>query len=168
MSSAGNPDLEWWGPGTVPAPASIVWCHFPQAEALGKPGPKPRPALIFKTRYVDDPPGDRFFVLAAYGTSLTKFSTRPNDFTIANSATLDILRLPQATRFDLDRVLWLPWARPFFEPRKPEDRFSTPVISVLPDGIQATLQWTMGRREQRGLNGAYHAAPTPVTPPTAA
>lgn len=163
MSSAGELTLEWWGPGTVPAPASIVWCNFPLSESLGHPGPKPRPGLVFKARYVDNPPGDRFYVLVAYGTSVTKVGARPNDFMIGTASLLDILRLPQATRFDLDRVLWLPWARPFFMART-EERYATPTISVLPQDMQRMLQWTMASREQRGLNAGYHSAPTPVGP----
>ena len=152
---------EWWGPGTVPAPASIVWCNFPEDLTTKKPGPKPRPALVFKARYADNPPQDRFFVLVAYGTSKLKIGRRPNDFVIANSMALDILRLPQATRFDLDDVVWLPWAKPFFAPRSENDQLNTPTMSVLPGSLQETLMWTMGRREQRGLNAAYHA-PVPV------
>lgn len=157
MSSPGEVELEWWGPGTIPAPASIVWCHFPEVEALGKPGPKPRPALVFKARYADDPPADKFLVLVAYGTSQLKTAVRDRDFTIANAATLDILRLPQATRFDLDRMLWLPWARPFFCPRKIEDKWSTPTVSVLPGELQRMLGWTMASRDADGLNGHYHS-----------
>jgi hypothetical protein len=154
-------DLEWWGPGTVPAPASIVWCCFPTDLAPGVPGPKARPALVFKVRYVDDPPGNRFYVQIAYGTSKLKPGRRPHDFSIANSATLDLIGLPQATRFDLDRILWLPWARPFFEPRHPEERFATPTVSVLPGELSRMLGWTMAMREQRGLNEPFKENPPP-------
>lgn len=158
MSSPFEVELEWWGSGTIPAPASIVWCNFPEQLAPNVPGPKARPALVFKTRYYDDPPADRFLVLVAYGTSKLKTGKRPNDFTIANSATLDIVRLPNATRFDLDKFIWVPWARPYFCPRRMDDRFSTPVVSVLPQSVSRSLKWTMARREQRGLNDAYHGA----------
>lgn len=162
MSSVGDDD--WWGAGTIPAPASIVWCNFPEDIAPRQPGPKPRPGLVFKVRYASEPPDDRFLVLIAYGTSKLKLNRRPNDFTVANATTLDILRLPQATRFDLDRILWLPWARPFFSPRDRRDLFSTPTLSVLPESAQQSLRWTMGRREQLGLNSAYHAT-APLQPP---
>ena len=147
MSSPGELKLEWWGPGTIPAPASVVWCNFPTDVAPGVPGPKPRPALVFKVRYADDPPRDRFYVQVAYGTSVLKLGKRPFDFTIANALALSMTRLPQATRFDLDRVLWLPWARPFFETRDPEDRF------------KRVLMWTMKEREDAGRNDAFHGAP---------
>lgn len=162
MSSHGEPiGLEWWEPGTIPAPASIVWCNFPEHVAPGVPGPKARPGLVFKVRYADNPPGQRFYVQIAYGTSNMKTGKRPNDFRIANAATLDVLRLPQATRFDLDNMLWLPWARPFFNARRPEERFATPTVSVLPGSVQEQLRWTMARREQHGLNAALAEPPPP-------
>ena len=159
MSSNGEIELDWWPPGTVPAPASIVWCNFPDHIAPGVPGPKSRPALVFKVRYATKQPDGRFFVQIAYGTSKLKTGRRPHDFRISNAATLDVLRLPQATRFDLDMVLWLPWARPWFNARKPDDRFSTPVVCVLPGSVQEHLRWTMGGRERRGLNGVFDSEP---------
>lgn len=114
--------------------------------------------MIFKARYADNPPGDRFLVLAAYGTSKLKLGQRPFDFTIANAQALNMLRLPQATRFDLDDVVWLPWAKPFFVPRR-VDRFAVPTISVLPEPLQETLRWTMQEREQRDMNAAFRPSP---------
>lgn len=164
MSSAGDVDLDWWGPGTVPAPASIVWCMFPTHLAPDVPGPKSRPGLVFKVRYAAKQPDGRFLVQIAYGTTKLKTGRRPHDFRIANYATLDVLRLPHATRFDLDNMIWLPWARPWFQPRRPDDPYSTPVISVLPGSVQKQLGWTMGRREQLGLNSAYHNDPPTSDP----
>lgn len=156
--AVGPVDLEWWPSGTIPAPASLVWCAFPDHLIPDQPSPKSRPGLVFKVRALENPPDERFLVLVAYGTSKLKTGKRPNDYTIANSATLDVLRLPRATRFDLDKMVWLPWAKPFFISRGPDDRFATPVISVLPAGMQRNLGWTMAKREARGLNGAYHGA----------
>lgn len=153
MSSPGELTLDWWGPGTVPAPASIVWCAFPSHLDLGRPGPKSRPALVLKARHADDPPTNHFLVQVAYGTSNLKSDTRPFDFAIINYSTLSLCRLPQATRFDLDLVLWLPWARPFFEPRRSRtDQFTTPVMSTLPGELQKELAWLMRDREQLGMN----------------
>jgi hypothetical protein len=97
-------------------------------------------------------------VLVAYGTSKLKTGRRPNDFIIANAATLDIVRLPNATRFDLDDFVWMPWAKPWFVPRDASDALATPVISVLPDSVQSQLRWTMARRAERGILGAYNGA----------
>ena len=162
MSSPGEVELDWWGPGTIPAPASIVWCAFPDHLAPNLPGPKNRPALVFKVRYADRPPRDRFYVQVAYGTKRLKIGKRPYDFRIANYATLDILRLPHATRFDLDQIIWLPWARPFFCPRVEGHRGSTPTVSVLTTDMQRSLGHTMAYREQRGMDRAIKMpAPEP-------
>lgn len=149
MSSNGDVELGWWEPGTVPAPLSIAWCAFPNHISPGKPGPKPRPALVLKVRYADDPPQDRFLIRVVYGTSKLKSAERPMDFVIANYGTRLLCRLPQGTRFDLDQVAWLPWAKPYFVPRQGS---STPVISVLPRAVQIDFAWHMKAREEMGLN----------------
>ena len=156
MSSAGRPELDWWGPGTVPPVASIVWCAFPEGLASDRPGPKARPGLIFKVRQAFDPPDNRFRVLVAYGTSNLKSNRRPMDFFITNFATRLMCDLPQGTRFDLDQVLWLPWARPFFLPRE-DNPGGSPVISTLPGELQRELGWLMHLRDQRGMNDAFKA-----------
>jgi len=159
MSSAGELKLEWWPPGSVPAPASIVWCNFPDHLKPGVPGPKSRPGLVLKVRYAAREPDGRFLVQIAYGTTQLKLGRRDLDFTIGNSATLRILRLPAATRFDLDNILWLPWARPFFNPRNMDDRYSTPTMSVLPESVQQSLRWTMALRAKNGQDAAFKAEP---------
>lgn len=159
MSSNGEVELDWWPSGTIPAPASIVWCNFPEHLSPKAPGPKSRPGLVFAVRYAGKQPDGRFNVQIAYGTSKLKTGRRPHDFIIANAATLDVLRLPQATRFDLDNVLWLPWAKPYFAPRNQRDPFSTPTISVLPNSLQEQLRWTMQRRTDLGLDGSFRDMP---------
>lgn len=160
MSPSGDSPLEldWWPQNTLPPQYSIVWCSFPYAELPEQPGPKERPALVFSARYADDPPSGRFEVKVAYGTSVMKSNERPFDFTVSNMGTLNVLRLYQHTRFDLDRVLWLPWAKPFFVERDQRGgTFGTPTISVLPAGLQRDLGWLMIEREQLGLNDKFHA-----------
>ncbi|WP_156389145.1 type II toxin-antitoxin system PemK/MazF family toxin [Brevundimonas sp. Root1423] len=149
MSSAGEVELDWWGPGTIPAPLSIVWCAFPDHIAPKKPGPKNRPALVLSVRFADNPPEQRHVVRVIYGTSKLKSDNRPYDFSIENYGTRLICRLPQATRFDLDQVLWLPWAKPYFVAR---DNHDTPVVSVLPMSVQQDFAWLMHARDKAGLN----------------
>lgn len=148
MSSGGDIELEWWGPGTVPPKLSIVWCAFPDHIFPEKPGPKNRPALVLAVRHADESLTNRFVVRVVYGTSKLKSNKRPFDFTIENYGLRALCRLPQATRFDLDQVMWLPWARPFFEPLEGE----TPVMSVLPMAAQQDFAWLMQAREEYGLN----------------
>lgn len=150
MNFAGDEGLEWWPSGTIPAPLSIVWCAFPDHIFPEKPGPKNRPALVLAVRYAADPPDGRHLVRVVYGTSKLKSDTRPYDFAICNYGTRLVCRLPQGTRFDLDQVVWLPWAEPYFQPREGDD---TPVISVLPHSVQQDFAWHMHYREKLGLNG---------------
>jgi hypothetical protein len=147
-------DLSWWEPGTIPAPMSIVWCAFPDHVNPERPGPKERPALVLKVRYADDPPQDRFVVRVVYGTSRLKSAERPFDFAIANYGMRRLCRLPQGTRFDLDQVVWLPWAKPYFIAREGD---STPVVSVLPRAAQMDFAWLMHAREEMGMNGELNA-----------
>lgn len=149
MSSAGEVELEWWPSGTIPAPLSIVWCAFPDHIAPDKPGPKNRPALVLSVRYANDAPDGRHLVRVVYGTSKLKSDTRPFDFAICNFGTRLVCRLPQGTRFDLDQVLWLPWAKPYFVARPGNE---TPVISVLPPSVQQDFAWHMHYRDELGLN----------------
>lgn len=150
MSSPGESEWDWWPSGTIPAPLSIVWCNFPNHVVRDKPGPKQRPALVLSVRYADDPPAGRHLVRVIYGTSNLKSDKRPYDFVIANFATRLICRLPQATRFDLDQVVWLPWCKEFFAARPGHE---TPVISVLPMSEQQEFAWHMKYRDELGLNG---------------
>ena len=102
-----------------------------------------------KVRYAADPPADRFLVRVVYGTSKLKSNDRPYDFSIENHVNRLLCRLPQGTRFDLDQVAWLPWARPYFVARENDP---TPVISVLPRGVQIDFAWHMKARDEMGLN----------------
>lgn len=160
MASLGEIELEWWPPGTIPAPASIVWCAFPDHIRPDQPGPKPRPGLVFKVRQADNPPQNRFLVQVAYGTSKLKSDKRPFDFFIANFVDRLICRLPQATRFDLDNIVWLPWAKPYFIPRAADQhQLDTPVITVLPDELQRNLGWLMQVRDQHNMNAPFRRDP---------
>lgn len=101
----------------APEYGSIVWTRFP--EEVGKPGPKPRPALVLATGLNDKHKPPYATLQVAYGTSNLKLD-RPISKThliIQNVVSLNQMRLPQATRFDLDHIIWLPWSSRFFEPR---------------------------------------------------
>jgi hypothetical protein len=55
-------------------------------------------------------------VEVTYGTSKLKTLVRPLDLHIQNLSSIEECGLERATRFDLDRVLWLPWAEEYFTP----------------------------------------------------
>jgi len=130
---------------TLPAPLDIVWCRFPFEESPRTPG-KPRPALVFSTQEMDE--GD-YSVQIAYGTSRLKTESRPLDFVVSNLAAMHACGLPQATRFDLDRLRFLPWSAEFFFSRDPS-RYPTPKIGSLPvDHVPDLKRLFQQRRKQR-------------------
>jgi hypothetical protein len=97
---------------TLPAPYDIVWCHFPEHTSIGNPSLKPRPALVRSVATID---GERGEVQVVYGTSKLKMMERRQDFFISNHAEMDACGLYRATRFDLDKVAWIPWAIEWFD-----------------------------------------------------
>jgi hypothetical protein len=128
MDPPGEAESTWhyYSIHSIPSPLDIVWCHFPEEHDYEKPGPKPRPGLVRAVRLNRE--RTRAEVDVTYGTSRTKSFERPSDFIIANAADLSAMGLPQATRFDLDKTIWLPWAVEWFTPRT---HGQSPVIGTL-------------------------------------
>lgn len=120
---------------TLPRALDIVWCRFPLNEAMSKPGPKSRPALVRSVFLNRAHTWAR--VEVTYGTSNTKNDTRLLDLIIQNATDLAEMGLPQATRFDLDRTVILPWSAEFFEPRA---GYETPIIGHLNHSAVAQLE----------------------------
>lgn len=102
----------------APEYGSIVWTRFP--ESVGKPGPKCRPALVLATGLNDKHKPPFASLQVAYGTSKLKLDQpiSKTHLIVQNIVALNQMRLPQATRFDLDHIIWLPWSSRFFEARK--------------------------------------------------
>jgi len=63
-----------------------------------------------------------------YGTSNLKLDVHTLDLIVANATDLAEMGLPQATRFDLDRTVTLPWCEEFFVPRAGQQ---SPIIGHL-------------------------------------
>lgn len=131
---------------TLPAPYDIVWCRFPFHESLGEPGPKPRPAIVLNSA-VDAEAGEGEVQLV-YGTTQTKFRQRPRDFFVTNVSEMDACGLDKATRFDLDKVAWIPWAKEWFAVLP---GYSSPVIGHLSSHGQRLLQIELGHRQAVNL-----------------
>jgi hypothetical protein len=56
-----------------------------------------------------------FACRVAYGTKILKIIKRQAvDLIIQHQGDLDQIGLPRPTRFDLDRIVTLPWGEPFF------------------------------------------------------
>jgi hypothetical protein len=92
------------------------------------------------------PDHSRAYVDVCYGTSRLNKDLHAWDLFIENAAQLNLLGLPQATRFDIDRTLVLPWSREWFEPRKGS---KTPIIGRLTDLEVAQLE-TLKRIRRAG------------------
>ncbi len=128
----------------MPAPTSIVWCRFPYVEEIDRPGPKSRPAIIKRGNADQD---NNPWVHVAYGTTKKLFLLGMEHFTVSNMADMDACGLYCATRFRLDRVALLPWAREFF-PDAPG--LKSPVMGRLSEHQVQLLKYqsTMLRKEQ--------------------
>jgi len=83
----------------------------------------------------------------AYGTTNLKTGLRPLDLRITNFEDLAEIGLPQATRFDLDRTIELPWCKEFFAPYK---GYSTILVGKLNTKQKLRLQAIRQRRIKAG------------------
>lgn len=91
----------------LPAPGDIVWCFFPQV--LGKPGPKPRPAIVLALSRATHE------VMVAYGTSQKVHKIYPTEFVIdPNDAGYSISGLSYRTKFNLADRHKLPFNSDWF------------------------------------------------------
>ena len=128
---------------TLPAPYDSVWCRFPFHDDLGNPGPKPRPAIVINSA-VDEESGEAE-VQVIYGTSTLKLGQRRRDFFVTNVAEMDLCGLDKATRFDLDKIGWIPWASEWFDILPTYD---SPIIGHLSPHGQKLLQIELGYRRR--------------------
>lgn len=87
---------------------AILRARFPQAEAILRPGPKVRPVLVLDTATRSD---GRMEVLVAYGTSQHPERIGYGNFTVQAHQTVS---LRYDTRFDLNKVFWLPLSSEIF------------------------------------------------------
>jgi hypothetical protein len=138
---------EWtyYPASTLPAPFDIVWCAFPEHLDLGKPAPKMRPGLVITNalRGKDELP----FVQVIYGTSNLKQQQRRHDFFVTNYQEMYDAGLHQATRFDLDRILWLPWAVEFFKPVS--SQYADPTMGHLSDRMLRRAGHILSEHQRR-------------------
>jgi len=86
-------------------------------------------------------------VQVVYGTSKLKTQTRPNDFFVVNYQEMYEAGLHEATRFDLDRILWLPWSEEFFAPISAD--YSSPVIGHLSERMTRLLGHVLSEHQVR-------------------
>jgi hypothetical protein len=112
----------------LPAPGDIVYCHFPQKK--GKPGPKPRPALVIAIVQFDD---GRHGVRVAYGTSQKVDELRSGEFSItpADRAAYQLSGLSFPTKFDTAQTQDLPYDEDWFRVPQAPRYGQTPKLGSL-------------------------------------
>ncbi|AIA71444.1 type II toxin-antitoxin system PemK/MazF family toxin [Pectobacterium atrosepticum] len=112
--------------GTLPEPGDIVWCYFPQVK--GKPGPKPRPALVVKVAEEDNA------VMVVYGTSQKTDKIFDTEFVLrCDDAGFAISGLAYDTKFDMSTLVTLPYTNEWFDiaPMKGGQLPISPVMGTL-------------------------------------
>src|SRR4051812_31628106 len=87
-----------------PKPFDVVWCWFPEVEAPGVPGPKPRPALILGVSG-----GTSLSVLVAFATSQKLDRVFETEYLVSDPAIVRKVGCSKPTKFDLSRTVWLPY-----------------------------------------------------------
>jgi len=98
---------------TPPARFDLVATYFPERTAPEKPGLKLRPGLVVSVH--QGKTTGAFACRIAYGTKNLKIMERRHlDIIVQNARHLPMLGLYRATRFDLDHIVMLPWAKEFF------------------------------------------------------
>lgn len=136
------PQRAWtyWPAHTAPVPLDVVWCSFPFED---KKAVKDRPALVRSLAFYASQ--TKLLVEVAYGTSKLRADTRDLDLVISNNEAMQCAGLPQATRFDLDRCLKLPWVKEFFPCR---EGYTTPIIGHLSPQTVEQLEWLKAIRKR--------------------
>jgi hypothetical protein len=117
--------MRWW---LEPTAGEIAWCHFPDHI---HPKPKPRPGLIISTKEDDE---EQIFVTLAYGTSQKTHRLDRGEFRISKGehpAAYASAGLSYDTKFDLGKLLELPYNDAYFSvpPHAPQGQ--TPQLGIL-------------------------------------
>ncbi|MCH7554547.1 MAG: hypothetical protein IIC08_00860 [Proteobacteria bacterium] len=90
----------------------IVWCNFPYEDMPGKPGPKPRPAIV-RLVFIDILTS-RASIEVAFGTSKKTDKLHRGEFLVGSPSGMTCAGLDLPMKFDLGRTVRLPWARQYF------------------------------------------------------
>lgn len=127
--------MHYWWP--EPTAGDIVWCHFPDNI---NPRPKPRPALIMAV-FDDDAP--RFEVRVVYGTSQRTTTLYRGEFAILrdrNTAAYEAAGFSYDTKFDLKKMIDLPYTTEWFSVPPTAPNGQTPQLGTLHPSLVRVLQ----------------------------
>lgn len=112
----------------LPDAGDIVWCRFPH-RGFAAPGPKPRPALVVDVGDLRREPA----VEVAYGTSQKGDRLYPGEFAIApdDGDRFLIAGLDRPTKFDMRRLVFLPYCDEWFAIAPGAPHGQTPKLGIL-------------------------------------
>lgn len=112
----------------LPALGDIVYCRFP--EVIGKPGPKPRPALVVGFAEWSD---KTRAVIVAYGTSQRTTRLHSGEFLISpdDGEGYRAAGLSFSTKFDLHHTATLPYTDEWFRVPPIPSHGQTPKLGIL-------------------------------------
>ena len=117
-----------------PSTGDIVWCLFP--ESLGKPGPKPRPALVIEVGkdYKHD-----VIVTVVYGTTKKLDRLYPSEFKIEkkDGRSFTLSGLAYDTKFDFNHRIKLPFCSTWFGKAPGQILVKEPRLGVLAPNLVA-------------------------------
>ena len=117
-----------------PTIGDIVWCLFP--ESLGKPGPKPRPALVIE---VGQDGKHKPIVTVIYGTTKKLDRLYPSEFKIEkkDGRSFMLSGLSADTKFDFHHRIKLPFCSTWFGKAPGQVSAKEPRLGVLAPNLIA-------------------------------
>lgn len=123
-----------------------MWCLFP--ESLGKPGPKPRPALIIALGSNENA---KPIVTVIYGTTQKPDRLYPSEFKIEKNdgASFNLSGLAYDTKFDFNHQVKLPFCSTWFGLPANQKIGTQPKISVLAPNLVARAAKAYSQRNVR-------------------
>jgi hypothetical protein len=112
----------------LPSLGDVVYCCFP--ESIGKPGPKPRPALVIGFADLSD---KTKAVIVAYGTSQGTTRLHSGEFLISatDGEGYRAAGLSFPTKFDLRQKATLPYTDEWFRVPPTPPHGQTPKLGIL-------------------------------------
>ena len=117
-----------------PSTGDIVWCLFP--ESLGKPGPKPRPALVIG---VGKDHKHDVIVTVVYGTTKKLDRLYTSEFKIEkkDGRSFTLSGLAYDTKFDFNHRIKLPFCSTWFGKAPGQISVKEPRLGVLAPNLVA-------------------------------
>lgn len=156
MKSAACP----WG--VRPHNLDIAWARFPYERTGGRPAGDLHPIVILQV----DQDGPLYWVACAMGTTNLKIAKRDQiDAIVMNADELAAMGLRCATRFDLDKLMWLPWNDEYIVAVGTDK--TNPVHAKGTEALRTDLSESFRIRRHRGLFAPDPKVGVPRLPPYA-